>query len=576
MAYRWFTKENTEQMIGSLLFEITALRGDSPALRYFGRTISYRDLWQYATQTSRFVEEKTEQGDRVALFMPNIPQFVFAYYGTVMAGRVVVPINFSSVVSDIKKKRLADIAVTPDIVAQFMLARPSLVFVADILYPIFSQIPIDWPCTVIAVSPAEFLPLHLKPFYFLKTLRKNRRIRFTPKHIRYFSDAIPELEIFLPSGSYASPLRVAQLQFTGGTTGLPKGAMLTQRNLVTNMWQAREHFGNLLKDECEVVLGVLPFFHIYGLNMCMNMTLLALRGTLVLMPSFNPKEAISAIGREGVTVFPGVERMYDTMLCEKKLLAKTDFSSLKLSVSGAGSLSKRIADGFRAATGTAIVEGYGMSEASPVVSVTRPEDAHKPRPERGSRIGMPVPGTTVTIRDEDGNEIPAGNVGRIYVAGPQVMSGYFGNEEETKKVLHDGVLRTSDYGYEDGDGNLYFTDRDTLKILGENVYPANIERVLATHPAVEEVAVVGIPHPKTQETAVAVVVRKRGVLFPPGPSERDITIYANERLSDLEVPSRVIFVDSLDEFKNIIGKIQKRLIRERVLEILKQEQKRPS
>lgn len=572
MPYRWFTKENTQRSIADLLRDAATERKDAPAMRYFGKMTSYLDLWRYAVRTSHFIGSKTAPDDRVALFMPNIPQFVFAYYGTVMAGRVVVPINFSSIVSDIKKKKLADIAVSPDIVAQFTLARPSLVFVADIFYPIFAQIPIDWPCRVVAVSPAEFLPYHLRPFYALKMLRKNWPIRFVPKHIGYFSDVLPELEIFLPSEAYVSPLRVAQMQFTGGTTGAPKGAMLTQRNLVTNMWQAREHFGDLLEDEKEIVLGALPFFHIYGLTACMNITLLALRGTLILMPSFDTKEAIRNIGRYGVTVFPGVERMYDAMVREKKLLAKTDLSSLKLCVSGAGSLSKRVADGFCAATGSVIVEGYGMSEAS-VVSVTRSENAYKPRPERGNRIGMPVPGTIVTIRDEDGNEVPIGIVGRIYVSGPQVMQGYFGNEEETKKVLQNGVLKTPDYGYKDTDGNLYFTDRDMLKILGENVYPANIERVIATHPAVAEVAVIGIPHLKTQETAVAVVVLKKDFL---PPSEKEMIAYAKDHLPRIAVPSHCLFWDSLDEFKNVIGKIQKRLILERVLEILNQEQKRPS
>lgn len=573
MPYRWFTKENTQQSIADLLCDAAIERKDAPAMRYFGKMISYLDLWRYALRTSHFINSKTAPDDRVALFMPNIPQFVFAYYGTIMAGRVVAPISFSSIVPDLKKKKLADIVVSPDIVAQFALARPSLVFIADIFYPIFSQIPIDWSCRVVAVSPAEFLPFHLKPFYFLKTLRKNWRVRLTSKHIRYFSDAISPYWSVLARHAHHPTNRVAQMQFTGGTTGTPKGAMLTECNLVTNMWQAREHFGDLFCDGEEVVLGVLPFFHIYGLTACMNITLLALRGTLVLMPSFDAKEAIRNIGRYGVTVFPGVERMYDAMLREKTLLAKTDVSSLKLCVSGAGSLSKRVANGFRAVTGSAIVEGYGMSEASPVVSVTRPEDAYKPVSEHGNRIGIPVRGTIVTIRDEDGNEVSTGEVGRIFVSGPQVMRGYFGNEEETKKVLQNGVFKTSDYGYEDG--NLYFTDRDMLKILGENVYPADIERIIAMHPAVVEVVVVGVPHPKTQETAVAVVVWKKDILFPPGPSEWDIVIYASERLSDLEVPSRVIFMDSLDEFKNVIGKIQKRLIRERVLEILKSEQKRP-
>lgn len=571
MAYRWLTEENI-RTANWFLYIAMKERGCAPALRYFGHTATYSDVWRFSAKISHFVEHETTYDDRVAIFMPNIPQFVFAYYGTLMAGRIAAPINFMSIASDLRKKKPADIKVSREIVEQFLTSRPSLVFIADMFYPIFSQIPIDWPCKVVVASPAEFLPFHLKPFYALKMLRKNGRIRLAPKHVKCFSDILSEWSELPTPGAFISCDCVAQIQFTGGTTGTPKGAILTHRNLVTNMWQAREHFGVLLEDGKEVVLGALPFFHIYGLNMCVNMTLLALRGTLVLMPSFDSKEAIRNIGRYGVTVFPGVERMYDAILREKKLLAKTDVSSLKLCVSGAGSLNKRVRDEFRATTGAAIVEGYGMSEASPVVSVTKPEDADLPTPKHGNLIGFPVPETIVTIRDDDGAEVPTGEVGRIFVSGPQVMRGYFGNEEETKKVLQNGMLKTPDYGYKDKNGRLYFTDRDMLKILGENVFPANIERAILTHPAVLEVAVIGMPHPKTQETAVAVIVLKKDMY--PKPSEWHIVVHISERLSRIEVPSRVIFLDSLDDFKTPIGKILKRNLRECVMKILDAEQKR--
>lgn len=569
MAYRWFTEENIERPIFALLDDAARKRKDAPALRYFGKNISYLDLQDYSRSVYAFVASETAPNDRVALFMPNIPQFVFAYYGTLMAGRMATPINFMSIASELRKKKVTDIQVSREIVAQFLTSRPSLVFVADIFYPIFSQIPINWPCKVVVASPAEFLPPHLKPFYVLKMLRKNGCVRLAPKHIRCFLDVISEWPPIEASHPYDSPDRIAQIQFTGGTTGIPKGAMLTHCNLITNMWQAREHFGNLLYDGEETVLGVLPFFHIYGLNMCMNMTLLALHGTLVLMPSFDAKEAIQNIECCGVTVFPGVERMYDAMLREKKLLAKTDMSSLHLCVSGAGSLSKRVADEFHAATGAAIVEGYGMSEASPVVSVTKPEDAYRPVLERGNLIGLPVPETTVTIRDDNGAEVPTGEVGRIFVSGPQVMRGYFGNEEETNNVLQNGVLKTPDYGYKDENGQIYFTDREMIKILGENVYPANIERAILTYPTVAEVAVIGIPHPKTQETAIAVVVLKKDMY--PQTSDWYIIAHASERLSRIEVPSRVIFMDSLDEFKTPIGKILKRKLKEHIMQEIEKE-----
>jgi long-chain acyl-CoA synthetase len=562
MAYRWFT-EDTIKSISVLFRRSCEKMGNKTALVFKNTKISYRKLLDDSSRIASFIERKTISGDRVALFMPNLPQYVSAYYGTLLAGRVVTAIDFKSVAADLKTKNPWDISVKKDIIRQVRDRRPAVVFVLDMFYPIFAQIPIDWPCAVIVTRPTDCMPLLYRLVYPLKAMWEGKYVAtFSSEHMFYFRDIVSSEEKIEGDTNFLEAL--AQIQSTGGTTGTPKGAMLSHKNLVSNVWQAREHFGDLLEDEKEVVLAVLPLFHIYGLNMCMNMTLLALRGTLALMPVFDAKEAIRNIARHRVTIFPGVEIMYAKMLAEEELLRKTDVSSLKLCISGAGSLKRTVRDAFCAVTGTKIVEGYGMSEASPVVSATLQKDAARVAPECGNYIGMPVPGTTVVIRDDDGNEVSAGTIGRIFVSGPQVMRGYFMNEEETNKVLVNGALKTPDYGYKDSDGRLYFTDRDMMKILGENVYPANIERAILEHPAVAEVAVIGMPNPKTQETAVAVVVLKKDVSCL---SEKNIQDWVCERLSRVEVPSRVIFLDSLDSFKNIIGKIQKRELREYVMKM---------
>ncbi len=566
MDYKWL-REGSMRSIPVLLEDMASKMQDKPAIVYYDKKISYQELNSISLSVSLYVKKFSKPGDRVAILMPNIPQFAFCYYGTLMANHIAVPVNFISIADDLKaQKPVSEIKVTKDIVAQIEDSKPAIIFAADFLYPILSQIRINWDCKIVLTSPGEYLPWQLKLLYPLKARKEGRSIKRRLADADWFQEDI----INCPGGlmlEKVDPSDVAQFQYTGGTTGTPKAAMLTHRNLVSNILQGREHFGDLLVDGQEVVLGALPFFHIYGLTTCLNLTLLSLGGTLVLMPAFDPKLAIKYIEKYKVTMFSGVNRMYQAVVNQEELLAKADVSSLKLCISGAGPIDKSICDKFKEITkDISIVEGYGLSETSPVVSVTRPEDLSQSRP--AGFIGKPLPETKVRILSENGEDLPIGTIGEIVVCGPQVMSGYYNKPDETKAVLSGGAedwFKTGDVGYVDQEGYLYFTDRlkDVITVMGENVYASHIEKRLIEDPKIKEAVVVGMPDIKVGETPVALVVLQDSSW---DKSDSEINIIARiASYDDWEKyfrPSRIVIVDSLDQFKNSIGKISKIKIKE--------------
>lgn len=567
MSYRWFTEENIKT-IPELLKQAAEKMDARNALFCFEHAVTYRMLYAISRKVASFVRLHSRKGDRIAIFLPNIPQFLFACYGTFIAGRIVVPINFSSLAKELKTKKPDEIAVTPEVLEQFLDAKPSLIFVLDCFVPILKQVPIDWNCTIVITGEMTKKSIFARLFSFDVLFPWRRRtwlpdifIAFYPKTRRIDRASLDDVALF---------------QYTGGTTGIPKAAMLTHRNLSSNMWQVRERFGNALADEQEVVLGTLPFFHIYGLTVCMNIALLALRGQLVLIPAFEPRGVIAEMERRGVTVFPGINRMYEALVgCEELRTARL---ALKLCASGAGRIEKNVCDAFRAATATVVVEGYGLSE-SLILSVTLPADIDRPRDPQGSLVGELVPMTDGKIIDDDGNELPAGNIGELIVSGPQMMRGYFQKPKETAAAFHNGWFRTGDIMYFDCGGRLYFVDRkkDMLKIGGENVYASHIEARLAACPLVRETYVIGLSQPSGDDMAVVcVALRDEYCAWPHARAKQEIITFVKSREQNhKKIPKRVVVFDTFEPFKNIIGKILKRKLRERVLKILESEKKRP-
>src|SRR3989344_1468383 len=572
MEYKWFRPENVKSIPEMLEIQVKQ-RGESTALIYFGKRISYKILWDLSSRVASFIYRSASPTKKhIAIFMPNIPQFAFCYYGTLIARKIAVPINFLSIANELRSKPTEQIKITSEVSDQLKDSQPSIIFVADFLYPILKQITMPWTPKIVVVSPADFLPFPLNLLYGFKAKKEGKYTGpFTDDVLTFKEDVFQSTFLSSKDLNHPNLSSIAQLQYTGGTTGSPKGVMLTHKNIVSNVLQGREHLGDLLLDGNEVTLGALPFFHIYGLTVCLNTALLSLGGSVVLMPSFNPKDAIKIINKYKVTIFPGVNRMYKALTDQEELMKKSNLSSLKLCISGAGPIDKSICDKFRKLPETAIVEGYGLSETSPIVSATTPKDIDKPRASKGNLIGTILPETEIQIIDDDKKNLPAGEIGTILIHGPQVMHGYYAKPEDTSAVLSEGWFNSGDIGYVDDQGRLYFVDRakDIIKRRGENIYASHIEKILANCPLVDEIFVIGIPDTKDGEVPIACIVLKKELGTKTEPQTKtEIMTYIKSSATSLQIPSNILFFKSFDEFKNPIGKILKRKLKEDVLKQL--------
>ncbi|MBI2632771.1 MAG: AMP-binding protein [Parcubacteria group bacterium] len=532
---------------------------DRVAIDYFGKTITYRELAMTVIQYSKLFSffGEVHQEDRVALLLPNIPQFIFGYYGSLLSGAITVPINFSSIAKELKTKPVKEIKITEEIIAQIADSRPKVLMIADFFWPIISQIEKQLKDTMIIVAgPEEYLPLPINKLYWIKAMKEGKYVH-VPRNNNIFSlKEIIRNEFRMPMGFRYPELKinnVAQFQYTGGTTGVPKGAMLTHRNMIVNALQCREHLGDLIGDN-EVVLGTLPFFHSYGLTVCLNITLLAMKGTLVLLPSFTPKEALHLIQEKKITVFPGVNRMFQT-IADYRDVGKYDLSSLKVCVSGAGPLHQTVKEKFEKMTGAVLVEGYGLSEASPVVSVTLPTE------NRVGSAGRAVPQTEIEIRNAETGEVLGPNEdGVIMIRGPQVMAGYYQKQNETDAVLKDEWLSTGDIGHLSEDGFLYITDRekDMIKVLGENVYPREIEEYLLKNSLIKKCVVVGASDVHKGEAPIVFAVLEQVKTI------QDIQFYIATIPNKLWTPREAYAVteEQFGSWEDVLGKVKRRKIKQ--------------
>jgi len=512
-----------------------------PALIYYGRSISYQGL---NTLTNRFANALLVNGvkkeDRVALMLPNIPQAVIGYYGTLKAGAIAVEVNPLSAGRELEQQ-LSDAGV-------------ETIVILDRFFPKVQNLRTPMK-RIIVTGAQDFLPFLLRLLYPLKAGKEGRvQVPTAPPLCRFLP--------FLKQGDASSPpvqLRsedVAMLQYTGGTTGIPKGVMLTHRNLVANVFQARHWFPDLKEGE-EVMLAALPFFHVYGMTVCMNLGIL-LASTLVLVPQPRlTEEVLKAAHKHRVTLFPGVPAMY-AAINNHPDVSRYDLKSIKVCVSGAGPLHPRIQERFEALTGGRLVEGYGLSEASPVTHCN---------PALGKRkvgsIGLPLPDTDARIVDmETGEkELPVGEAGELIIRGPQVMKGYWKNPEEETKTLRNGWLYTGDIARMDEEGFFYIVDRkkEMIKTFGENVYPREVEDVLFRHPKIKEAAVVGIPYRHAGEIIKAYVVLKEGETA----TEEEIIAFCEGELAKFKVPRKVEFRQELP--KTLVGKVLRRVLKEEEL-----------
>jgi long-chain acyl-CoA synthetase len=342
---------------------------------------------------------------------------------------------------------------------------------------------------------------------------------------------------------------LAALLFTSGTAGAARAAMLTHGNLRANLDQLQGHLGRRQEDG-DVVFGVLPFFHIFGLNVVLGLTLLT-GARVVLIERFDPQAGVEAIARHGITIIPAAPPMWAAWASLPGVPADA-FATVRLGASGAAPLSVEVAAAMEERFGLRLTEGYGLTEASPVVTTAGGSAA-----PAGS-IGTPLPGVELRLVDESGEDVLPGDAGELWVRGPNVFGGYWEDPEATAVALDGGWLHTGDVGVLDDEGFLYLVDRkkDLIIVSGFNVYPAEVEEALAEHPAVEAVAVVGVPHPFTGEAVTAYVVVRDGQPV----DEDEIIAWCGQRLARYKCPAKILFVDELP--RGLAGKVLRRHLRE--------------
>ena len=507
------------------------------ALEFLGRRLTYAALWREVEAFAKGLQEAgLKPGDRVALMLPNSPQFVIAFYGTLLAGGVGVNTNPMYTPRELHHQ-------LRDAGARFLV-------ILDQLLPRYLEVKGEVPVEkVVRTGIQDYLPFPKNLLYPLLLRRKGE----APKAL----EGLPWRAFLRPGTPRPVPLDLddlALLQYTGGTTGLAKGAMLTHRNLSANALQVRAWIPDFREGE-EVVLGAIPFFHVYGMTVAMNLALLG-GAKLVLLPRPEIKAIVEAIEKHQVTLFPGVPTLY-VAFNNFPGIEKRNVKSIRICLSGAAPLPVEVAKRFEELTGARLIEGYGLSEASPVTHSNPVLGLIK----KGS-IGMPFPSVDAKVVDEEGKELPPGEVGELAVKGPNVMKGYWNRPEETQKTLKDGWLFTGDLAKMDQDGYFYIVDRKKDMIIagGYNIYPREVEEVLYQHEAVQEAAVVGVPDPYRGETVAAFLVLKPE--YQGKVSEKDIERFCRQNLAAYKVPRIIQFRESLP--KSSVGKILKRELQKEV------------
>jgi long-chain acyl-CoA synthetase len=534
-----------------LLDEAARRFGSNIAIEYYGTRWSYLQLAALADRFAHaLVRLGVRRGDRISICLPNTPQFPVAFYGALKAGAVVVPTN--------------PLYTPPELAHQLNDSGARVIVMLDQLYPAFAPIRARTPVEhVILTNVADYFPPLLALGYKVMEAREQRgkpkvdrrafRVGAGNHFFKDFVGASHSREGYavfsLPEPP--APDEVAVLQYTGGTTGVAKGAMLTHRNLLANTLQCWA-WNDLPPGTHHTSLCVAPFFHVYGLTVAMNLSIHS-GSTMALLPRFTVKDTLKAIKRYRPDLFPGVPTMYLALAREVEQ-TKQDLSSIQVCISGSAPLPKEVQTRFEAVSGARVVEGYGLTEASPVTHCN---------PVFGERrigtIGLPLPNTEAAIMDaETGAFLPPGEQGEIVIRGPQVMRGYWQRPDETEKVLRDDWLRTGDIGVMSDDGYFAIVDRakDVIIASGLKVFPRDVEEALFQHPAVQEAAVIGVPDAYRGETVRAYIILKPGQQA----TAEELTAFCRERLAVYKVPKQFVFRDELP--RSLIGKVIRRVLRE--------------
>ncbi|MGB8278176.1 MAG: long-chain fatty acid--CoA ligase [Methylovirgula sp.] len=521
-----------------LLAETVARFSDRPATDFFGKKLSYKQLGQLVGRAARgFQLVGVRRGTRVGLCLPNTPYSIICYFAILKAGGIVVNFNPLYVEREIAHQ-IEDSGTTIMVTVDVAKIYPKVA--ASLGKTCLERLVICPMQSIFPTAKAVFLRLF-----------KSAQFCAVPNDLRHVSFAR-----LIADGGALEPVPIdpridlAVLQYTGGTTGVPKGAMLTHANLAANVAQIRLHMHDVTPGR-ERALLLLPLFHVFAMTAGMNYCI-AIGAEIVLLPRFDVHEVLTFLTKKRPTLFPGVPTLY-AALNAKVAVGRYDLSSVRYCISGGAPLPQEVRLRFEQLSGCKLIEGYGLTEASPVVSCN-PIDAEP----RGNSVGQPFVGTTVEIRSLENPKLlmPVGEKGEVCVRGPQIMAGYWNNPEETAAVFVDGALRTGDVGYVDADNFLFLVDRikDIILCGGYNIYPRVVEEALYQHPAIAEAAVIGVPESYRGQVPIAFVTLR---------PDHEVTVQAlldflADYLSRIEMPKSIAIRATLP--KTAIGKIDRKVL----------------
>ena len=513
------------------------------AMMFFGKKINYKEL---SKSVDRFATALSDlgikKGDKFSILLPNCPQFVIAYFAAHKIGAINVNTN--------------PLYVERELMYQLNDSGSETILCLDLFYPKVKNIKDKTELkNIIVTSIKDYLPFPLNLLYPIKQRREGHVVKIEKEPGVYlFKDLLNKYPPSPPEVE-TSPEEIALLQYTGGTTGISKGCILTHKNLIANTLQCESWFVDAIEGK-EIVLSALPFFHVFGMTVVMLYSVQS-GYNMVLMPKFEVESALKLIKKHKPTIFPGVPTIY-AAINNYPNVEDYDLSSIKYCISGAAPLPVEVCKRFEELTGAKLVEGYGLSETSPVTHCNPFEGLRK----IGS-IGIPFPDTDCRIMEleKGGKEMSVGEVGELAISGPQVMKGYWNKPEETKNVLRDGWCYTGDIAKIDDDGYFYIVDRKKDMIIsgGFNIYPREVEEVLYEHPKVIEAAVIGIPDPKYGESVKAFISVKEGEKL----SEEEIMQFCRENLAKYKIPKSVEFRKEMP--KTLVGKVLRRVLVEEEL-----------
>lgn len=512
------------------------------AIHFMGKDIKYKELHESALKFAQYLQQLgIEKGDRIALMLPNTPQTVISYYGALYAGATVVMTN--------------PLYTEREIEYQLKDSGAKVIVSLDILYPrimkVFKNTALE---NVIITSIKDYLPFPKNLLYpYVQKKEQGVQVHVAHSGVSHqFMEILKTSQAIEPTIDFNFEEDLALLQYTGGTTGFPKGVMLTHKNLIANTRMCAEWLTEPnTQSEPPVILGILPIFHVYGMTTVLLYTVMQ-GGKMVLLPKFNAEMILKTIQKQRPTLFPGAPTIYIGLINHPQI-KKYDLSSIKACISGSAPLPAEVQEQFEELTGGKLVEGYGLTESSPVTHANLLFENIRQK----NSIGIPWPDTDAMIVDGSIERPRAnGEIGELVVKGPQVMKGYWNRPEENAMTLEEGWLKTGDLGYMDDDGFFYVVDRkkDVIIAGGYNIYPREVEEVLYEHPDVVECVAAGVPDPYRGETVKAYIVLREGATT----TEADLNKFCRENLAAYKVPRIYEFRAELP--KTAVGKILRRAL----------------